>query len=362
MFPRWDSLIFERQGRSLAKMGYKVHFVVCDLLPNEIVDGVEIVSCDFKPSSRKERILKTRKILYKKAVEVNADIYQISEPELIPIGIKLKKKGKKVIYNMREYSSADMIHKRYLPGFLRVPIGVLLAQYMKKSLQKYDAVFSVTPELVDVVSFKWGIQHSYLLTNYPIMDLNYQVSLEEYSSRGDVLCYIGTVYKMSRQENVFAALEKLPQVRYLIAGIIGVENERLTDLPYWKNVEFINGFEKKKLPDIFAKCSMSNVLRDDSNSGTPNGSLGVIKIFESMEAALPIICSDVPVYNEMIKKYQCGICVDPNNPDEIYKAIKYLVENKEAAYEMGQNGRRAVLKEYNWDSQFRTYFNILSGL
>ena len=115
----------------------------------------------------------------------------------------------------------------------------------------------------------------------------------------------------------------------------------------------------RDLKSIFAKSTMANVFRD---FGENDGSLGVIKIFESMEAALPVLLTDVPLYKNMVEKYHCGICVDPNNVQQIEDAIRFLVEHKEEAYRMGQNGRQAVLREYNWENQARNYIGVINSL
>ena len=81
-----------------------------------------------------------------------------------------------------------------------------------------------------------------------------------------------------------------------------------------------------------------------------------------MEAALPVICTKVTLWEEIIEKYQCGICVDPDDVDEIEKALKFLVENKEIAYQMGQNARRAVIEEFNWGNQAALYMKVLERL
>ena len=81
-----------------------------------------------------------------------------------------------------------------------------------------------------------------------------------------------------------------------------------------------------------------------------------------MEAALPIICSDVPLYREIMNEYKCGILVDPTNSDEIANAIKYLIEHKKEAYKMGQEGRRAVIEKYSWNALSKEYISIVNNI
>jgi glycosyltransferase involved in cell wall biosynthesis len=75
------------------------------------------------------------------------------------------------------------------------------------------------------------------------------------------------------------------------------------------------------------------------------------KLFEYMEAGLPVVASNFPLWIRIIDESSCGICVDPTNPEEISDAIKYLIEHPDKAKEMGENGRRAVLERYNWDKE-----------
>ena len=362
LYSRKDPLIFDRQGMALAMAGYKVTIVVCDLEPNETIDGIELISCNYKPCSRIERMLNTKKFLYRKALMINADVYQISDPELLSLGVKLKHKGYKVVFNLREFYPGIIHDKAYLPKIARNVIAVLMEKYLKSSLKKYNAVFTVTDDTDNRLE-KWGIKNHYVIKNFPVVSSRFTLSKEEYLSRKNVLGYIGTVYWISCQKEVLKALAELPDIKYYVAGVIEEGYvDVLETFPNWKNVDFAGPFKKEEISTVFSKMTISNTLRDFSRTGSPNGSFGVLKIFESMEAGLPVLLSDVKCYREIVEKYNCGICVDPHNSQQIKEAIQYLVENKEMAYQMGQNGRRAVLEEYNWESQAKLYIEVLTNI
>ena len=72
------------------------------------------------------------------------------------------------------------------------------------------------------------------------------------------------------------------------------------------------------------------------------------KIFEYMAAGLPIICSNFPIWKNIVERNNCGICVDPLNSKEILDAINYISKNPDRAAIMGCNGREAVREIYNW--------------
>src|SRR5699024_8883322 len=77
------------------------------------------------------------------------------------------------------------------------------------------------------------------------------------------------------------------------------------------------------------------------------------KFFEYMNAGLPIICSNFPVWEKFIDTYQCGIAVDPYNEADIKAALDTLKDNPQLANEMGENGRKAVQEELNWEAEER---------
>ena len=79
-----------------------------------------------------------------------------------------------------------------------------------------------------------------------------------------------------------------------------------------------------------------------------------------MESALPVILVDVPVYRKLVEEYKCGVLVDVNSVESIKEAIQYLVSHKEEAYEMGQNGRRAVIEKYSWDQVSKIYLSYVN--
>lgn len=359
-YSRYDVLMFERQGKSLVDAGFKVYYLVCDDKPDEKIDGINIISTKYLPKNRFERFFKTRNKLLSYAQKINADIYQISDPELISLINPLKKLGKKVTFNLREFYPRDIKSKKYLPKVFRLILAKQYEMLMKRYFPLYDAVFVTTDWVWEILFNQWNLKKTFIITNFPRVNHEFYLNYEEYLGRNNVLGYEGTIYEQSRQEIVFDALEELPTVNYFLAGKMTNDYfNKLQSHPYWNKVEFKNGFKLQELNEIFSKMSIANVFRD---FGTSPGSYGVLKIFESMEAALPVLLADVPLYREINEKWHCGICVNPNNKDSIKQAIDYLIQNKYEAYIMGQNGRKAVVEEYNWDVQAKKYIEIINNL
>jgi hypothetical protein len=110
-----DVRIFYKQCRSLAKAGYDVTLVApCD--SDYSLDGVSVRAVR-RIENRMLRMTACVWSVTREALKVNADVYHFHDPELIPAGLFLKARGKKVIYDIHEELASDISHsKPYIPS------------------------------------------------------------------------------------------------------------------------------------------------------------------------------------------------------------------------------------------------------
>lgn len=82
------------------------------------------------------------------------------------------------------------------------------------------------------------------------------------------------------------------------------------------------------------------------------------KIFEAMMCSVPIITN---VAQEIVNETGCGIFVEYNK-DKIKEAIITLRDNLELRNRLGNNGREAFLKKYNWAIMEQRLYKIYEDL
>lgn len=351
-----DSRIFHKQCVSLAKAGYNVTLVVNDETLNKMVKGVQIISSGIKPKNRKERFLDSKKRLWQKAMEVDADIYQLHDPDLLPIGNKLKKAGKKVIFDSHEDVPRQIIDKGWIPRNLRNIVSKTYEAFEKHSLAKYDGVISVTPKIVERL-LKIN-PNTVMITNYPIVDENQVFDRNPEKA----ICFAGGVNNQYHHVEIIKAMESIDGIRYFLAGRVSdTYLEELKSLPAWVRVDFKGMIPFDEVKKIYSK-SMIGMAVHYSNQAKVEGSLGGVKLFEFMEAKLPVICTDYRLWEKIIKDNNCGICVDPRSVKCIENAIRYIIDHPEEARIMGENGRRAVIEKYNWGMQEKLLLELYGGL
>lgn len=352
-----DGRIFKKQCCSLAKAGYEVYIIAPNAVSEE-VKGVKIIGVPVRKEGRFYRMFCLTKAVYKKALEVDADIYHIHDPELMIYAAKLKRKGKKVIYDSHEDFPQQIKSKEYLPFFLRsiLSFGVLMLE--KNIFSRLDALISVSPNIVE--RLQKINSNTYQITNFPIIsDVFDRIENEQLA-----ICFTGQVSKLWMHENILLAISNIQHIEYILAGPVNnVFLEILEKNKGWNKVKYLGEVEHHQVKGILQQSKIGMALYDYSAEiGYNVGTLGNTKLFEYMQAGLPIICTDFILWKQVVEENKCGICVNPRDVNEISEAIKYLFDNPAIALEMGKNGQECVQKKYNWATQEQILLNLYQKL
>lgn len=361
-YQRNDARVFQRQCKSLKKNGFEVNVLTNDGGAESTEYGIRFFVCEKFWKNRIKVLLLAKQQFYKKALDINADIYQLHSPELFSLGIALKNAGKKIVYDAHEDLPNHILEKEWLPKVMRRSLSLILKLYMNSVLRKYDAI--ITPHTHVKSQLELINKNTFLVTNFPLFRTNVNFSYTDYISRKKTICYTGTVYRYSNQESILDAMINLPEVNYTVVGHIDHEHlEHLKSHIVFSRVNFMGRIPWSDMCHFYGKVIIGLVVYDYKlNLGYKLGSYGTNKIFEYMEAGIPIICTDYKLWNDIVFEYGCGICVQPGSSVQITEAIKYLVNNPEKAYLMGQNGRKAIKEKFNWSSQESIYIEVFNNL
>lgn len=360
----FDTRIFHKEAKTLASVGYDVTLIAQND-KEDTVDGIKIIPLP-KPKNRWERFFKTDCLLYKKALMQKADIYHFHDPELLSWMVKLKKKtGAKVIYDIHENISGQILDKEWIPEILRKPVSKIYKWREKKLLPLVDWVLLAEDSYLKIYK---NYKNVSIIRNYPLISnklLKNEIRLQHNFPK---LVYVGGISKTRGIFEMIGAIKILKQkfksIQLKMAGPIeGKIKLRMNNLvKYYGLNENIVFYGKISHPEALQLISTADIGLSLLYP-VPNYIESLpTKLFEYMTAGLPVIASNFPLWKKIIEGNNCGICVNPTVPKEIAKAIKYLIEHPQEAKKMGENGRRAVLEKYNWENEGKKLLKVYEEL
>ena len=350
---RYDTRIFIKMCSSLVKGGFDVSLIVADGKGNEIKNDVKIYDVGAITSSKILRMINTVDRVFKKAKEIDGDIYHLHDPELLRVGLKLKKLGKKVIFDSHEDIPRQILSKSYLNIYLKKIVSVIFSLYQTYVCKKFDYVIAATPHIRDL----------FIKKNIPSLDINNFPIIGElakgasWSDKRDEICYIGGVSRIRGIKELVESMIYTSKVKLNLGGSCSEKNfeKELKSSTGWLRVKYLGFLKRDEVANILMKSKAGMVTLLPAPSYID--SLPV-KMFEYMSAGLPIIASSFPLWKEIVEGHNCGICVNPNDPKEIASAITFIINHPNEAEKMGKNGRKVVVEKYNWANEEDKLFKI----
>ncbi|CAA0189638.1 glycosyltransferase family 4 protein [Tenacibaculum maritimum] len=353
---RRDTRIFEKECKGLTKLGHEVSMVVADGLGNEIIGGIEIYDVGKLPG-RINRFIRTTRLVFDKAIDLKGDIYHLHDPELMPIGVKLKRLNKKVIFDAHEDLPKQILAKPYLNKISAKFLAFLISRYEKKVFKKFDFIIAATPYIRDkILEFN---KNCIDVNNYPILE---EFSVEKtWDDKEDQVCYVGGISKVRGISELVKSLNYVENTHLALAGnFSGVEFEKeVKNCKSWGKVVELGYLNRQQVASVYSKSKAGLVtLHPIVNylDSLP------VKMFEYMAAGIPVIASDFKLWQEIIYENKCGICVNPLEPKSIAKAINDIVLNPKEAEIMGRNGRAAVENKYNWRIEMKKLSKVYNKI
>ena len=76
------------------------------------------------------------------------------------------------------------------------------------------------------------------------------------------------------------------------------------------------------------------------------------KVFDYLACSLPVLVLNSSRWVKTFVNSGYGLTCDPQKPDSITSAIRWLIEHPEETRQMGKRGRERILTEWNYEVQF----------
>jgi glycosyltransferase involved in cell wall biosynthesis len=334
-----------------------VTLVVADGAGASRDDGVRIVDVGRLPG-RVNRVLRTTARVLAAARALDADVYQLHDHALIPAGLRLKRLGKKVVFDAHEDLSAELLGQPELGELSRRFLSGSFDAYARYACRRFDGIIAATPLLRD----------KFLPINPATVDVNNFPLLREgdapaaWADKAAEVCYVGGISALRGIRELVRACTLLRSpARLALAGAFAepaLETE-VSAHRGWSRVAAHGHLDRAGVRRVMARAVAGLVTLHPVAS---HRDALPVEMFEYMAAGLPVIASRFPLWRDMVEGNACGVCVDPSDPVAIAAAIDHFVLHPDLARRMGENGRRAVLQQYNWQPESRKLVEFYARL
>jgi len=349
LHPPLDVRIFHKECVTLSQAGHDVTLLAQADWRERVVNGVRIIGLPMI-TKRYQR----PRVWHRIVREVNRqkpDLVHFHDPELLLVAPLLR--PARLIYDCQEPFAETVLVRRWIPRPLRHPASRLVAILEPLLARWTDAVVVTEDSHID--RFREGSKPVIVLYNYPLLSNLDFVSC----SNGRTLLHVGVLSEGRGSTTMIGAMSLLVRrmagARLLLVGSFDspedeVEVRRLiADHGLEHAVELVGWVPFSDLPGWFAQADVGLVPWQSAERFPPP--IIPTKMFEYMGSGLPVVASNRPEIARFMDGLDCGLLVEPGDPQGFAEAIEYLLTHPAAAKEMGVRGRRAVEGTYHWGSE-----------
>lgn len=235
-----------------------------------------------------------------------------------------------------------------------------------------DLIVVVSPAFADYLVDHWHVPRQKISVIENGVDTQLfvpQSGIEQRTELGAdgkfVVSYIGTIGMAHGLETIITAAARLqktnPEVVFLILGE-GAEKERIAALAREQgltNVRFVHQRRREQIPAYIAASDVCLVpLKKTELFKT----VIPTKMLEFMSCARPVILGVEGQAKEILEDARAGIAIEPENPNSLVDAIRYLAENREVGRTLGQNGRGCIVRNFSRRQTAEKYICVLEKL
>jgi glycosyltransferase involved in cell wall biosynthesis len=254
-------------------------------------------------------------------------------------------KGKKLFYDSHEYFTE-------VPELIDNPrVKRFWERIEAKMVPHVTKAYTVCASIANVYTEKYGIPFR-VVRNLPyrMPQKVDQVTIDLPIDQPFVI-YQGAINKGRGIEEIIEAMTLLPKISLVIAGggdLLHESQKRVEELNLNERVHFTGRLQISELLYITSKALAGLSVEKDMGLNyryaLPN------KLFDYMNAGIPVIVSALPEMKRVVETYKTGIVIKETSPHAIAAAIQDLTNSQEMVKVFKKNSLIAA-QELCWENE-----------
>lgn len=165
----------------------------------------------------------------------------------------------------------------------------------------------------------------------------------------DLVVWVGRFVPEKGLEYLIEAAKIVAQefkdVKFLLVGYGSLKAKimKLTfDRGLLNNVRFTGPLSRDEVAKVLGKATV--FVFPSLREGLP------LSVLEAMACGVPVVGSDIPGVNEVVKHEENGFLVPPKNSEALANVILTLLNDENLRRKVGRDARQLMTEKYNWNA------------
>ncbi len=339
-------------ARTLHENGYKVSAVIASEKNEKRESPGITLKTILIPQARsgKLRFLSFNLKALWPALRSKADCYFASDLYSLPIAyFAAKFRHARLIYDSRElYSSiAALRDRREAQRFW--------SHIERRIIPRADVVFTVNDALAGSISNLYSIPKPTVLLNCPhiqtIQKSDRLRTILAIPPGPRILLYQGGLQRGRGIHIMLSAINKVSDAVLVLMGSGNLKAEILEIIKRERLDHKVFLLDAVRVDDLLEHTASADVgLCLIENYGESYYHSLPNKLFEFVAAGVPVVASNFPEMSRFVESNRVGLCVDPENEDEVVAAIKRLVTEAEL-HKAFVHHCEETASRYTWENE-----------
>jgi glycosyltransferase involved in cell wall biosynthesis len=272
---------------------------------------------------------------------------------LLPNFLISKIHSNKLIYDSHEYFTE-------VPELISRPKVKSVWLWIEKFIfPKLKNVITVNETLAEFYHKKYGVPVA-VIKNVPDSQANIDPEEFNFSKPGErIILYQGALNMGRGLELMIDSMKYLENYLFVIIGDGDLRDDlkkKVLKTGLRDKIIFLGKILPEKLPGFTMNADLGISLEEDIGLSyryaLPN------KIFDYMQAGVPVLASDLPLYNQLFSEFPIGEILKTRNPESVARTVDHILTNRKTY----QPALKKASLVYNWDHEKLKLIEFIKNL
>lgn len=349
----------EKEAATLLEAGYRVSVVAlaADGLPTrELRAGVDVIRVRRPGWPPLLRFFLVRRRMAQVAIRLEPDAIHAHDTETLDIaGRAATPLGIPIVYDGHELWLERV--RRDRSAAYAALMRWYFARVERRWLPRVAARITVSEPIAEHLRRRYGVADVVVLPNYPMpvdppdppWPLRRLPGATGVPADAPIILFIGNATEGRGIEDLMAAMETLPEAHLVLLGAADQEGyvRPLARRHHLRSRVHVTPRVPTEHVVAYAASATVGMAAIPPVSLSYRYSLPN-KLFQCMQAGLPVVASDFPQVRQVVEEAGAGITVDPLDAHAIAAAIRTYLDDPRRREADGARGRVAVRERFNW--------------